>query len=80
MNRINEDKNKIASRVNKTIPLDEFLLFMVFSKNINQRIRNEAIKALISNFRQRENLVNEIVRVELMIAQEDIQSYYDFKF
>lgn len=37
--KLEEEKQKKSSRVNKSIPLDEFLLYLVFSKTTNAKVR-----------------------------------------
>ena len=65
---------------NKSFSLTDFLLYFVFSEGSPNRVRDLALKVLIKNFKQREMFVNEIVKIELIISEEDLKDYGDIKY
>jgi hypothetical protein len=50
MKKEEENNENKANMINNKIPLDEFLLYLVFSKSTNKKIRDQAIKVLVTNF------------------------------
>lgn len=64
---------------NVIIPLDMYLLKMIFSQKGNSVIQNKAIDILIDNLAQRNYLVGEINKIELIITDEDVTLYHLYK-
>lgn len=52
---------------------------MIFSQGNNRRIQNKAIDILIDNFAQRKYFMDEIVKVELIITDQDVELYNQYK-
>ncbi|CDW75428.1 cation channel family protein [Stylonychia lemnae] len=69
----NKDKNKQQHFLN------ESLLSMIFQKTQNNEIKDQAVEVLVQSFRQRFNLVNEIVKVEILVTQDDIDQFLKLK-
>ncbi|CDW72551.1 inositol-triphosphate receptor [Stylonychia lemnae] len=65
---------------NKKYSLYDFLLFMIFKNNLNHQIKDNAAEVLVMNFKQRQTLMQELIKVELIISNQDQQEYQDFKF
>ena len=64
---------------NIIIPLDMYLIKMIFSQRGNQMIQNKAIDILLDNLTQRKYLMDEVIKVELIISQEDSDLYNQYK-
>ena len=69
----------LMALMNKDVPLDQYLLFLVFSRNAKREVRDFAVEVLIDNFNQRENLLKEVVKVELLISDHDILEYREIQ-
>ena len=74
-----EDKRK-KNMTNKKFAIYEFLLYLVFKKSQNQKIRNQAVKVLVLNFNQRKLLMEDLVQIELIVSEKDQNEYQEFKF
>lgn len=61
------------------IPLNLHLLTVVFNQTKDKRIQNKAIDILIDGFSQREKLLSEIIKVELIITEQDSNAYNQYK-
>ena len=66
-----EDKSEQARKAkqyNDKYELDKFLLYLVFAKKTNRGMRSQAVKVLVNNFNQRELLLKELPKIELIIS------------
>jgi len=73
-----EENNRlrnVKSLANLSIPLDQYLLYLVFSKKAKREVRDLAVEVLIENFNQRNILLKEVAKVELLISDVDIDEY-----
>lgn len=69
-----EDKServRRAKQYNDKYELDKFLLYLIFAKKTNRGMRNQAVKVLVNNFNQREMLMHELTKIELIISTQD---------
>lgn len=69
-----EDKServRRAKQYNDKYELDKFLLYLIFAKKTNRGMRNQAVKVLVNNFNQREMLMHELTKIELIISSQD---------
>lgn len=65
----------VKSLANLSVPLDQYLLYLVFSKGAKREVRDMAVEVLIENFNQRGLLLREVSKVELLISDSDITEY-----
>jgi hypothetical protein len=75
----NERNQNLMALANKNVPLDQYLLFLVFSKMAKREVRDLAVQVLIQNFNQRSLLLAEVVKVELLISDHDIIEYREIQ-
>jgi hypothetical protein len=64
--------------VNRKYPFDYTLLLYIFSNESAFEVRIQALKVLIQYFQQREKLMNELTRTELIVSGNDYNLYVDF--
>lgn len=66
-----EEESRRTLQLNDKYELDKFLLYVIFAKKTNHEIRNLAVNVLVQNFNQRDFLINEVSKVELLISTRD---------
>ena len=74
----NDDVGPALFSNNIVIPLDMYLIKMIFSQRENKMIQNKAIEILLDNLAQRKYLMDEVIKVELIISRED-SDYNQYK-
>jgi hypothetical protein len=71
--------NKLTSdSAEKKIPFDIIFMKYIFANNTNIEVRQKALEVLIKNFNQRDLLVKELARTELIVNQVDYRVYLNF--
>jgi hypothetical protein len=64
-------------KVNK-IPFDIIFMKYIFMNNTNLTVRQKALSVLIKNFNQRDILIKELSRTELIVSPADYRIYTNF--
>lgn len=64
--------------LNKKVPFDLFLLNFIFSNDSNHNVRLSALKVLIKNFTQRDMVVRELSRTDIIVTNADYANYFNF--
>lgn len=59
---------KRSKMTNKKFSIYEFLLYFIFEKAKNYQLKENAVKTLALNFKQRNQLIDEIIKIELLIS------------
>ena len=65
-------------RLNKKVPFDLFLMDYIFSNESSQEVRHLSLQVIIKNFNQRDNLIRELARTDLIVSKDDFETYYTF--
>lgn len=74
------NKESKDSLSNVKFALDELLLYFIFNKASNDGIRDNALNVLVKHFQQREEFLNEVVKIELIVSDKDKEEYKNIKF
>ena len=61
-----ENESELA--INKNVPFDIFLMNFIFQSDSNQGVRINALKVLLKNFTQRDLLVKELARTDIIVS------------
>lgn len=64
--------------MNKKIPFDLFLLGYVFTNESSAEVKAKALRVLIKNFSQRDLVVQELARTDLIVTSDDYAVYLSF--
>lgn len=62
----------------KKIPFDMIFMNYIFQNKTNQEVRKKALEVLIKNFNQRDLLVKELSRTDIIVSVEDYRLYINF--
>ena len=62
----------------KKIPFDFIFTTYIFRNNTNYETRRRALQVLIGNFNQRELLVKELARTDIIVSAQDYRIYINF--
>jgi hypothetical protein len=73
-----ENKDPMHYMLNKKVPFDLFLLNFIFSNDSNHNVRLSALKVLLKNFTQRDLVVKELAKTDLIVSNSDYLIYYNF--
>lgn len=60
------------------MPFDLIFTQYIFLSNVNEAVRQKALKVLISNFLQRESLIRELARTDIIVSPQDYRTYINF--
>ena len=73
-----KESNPSDFRLNKKIPFDLFLMDYIFNNQSSFEVRLKALQVLIKNFNQRDHLIKELARTDLIVSKEDYEIYFNF--
>ena len=73
-----EMQNPNDFKLNKKIPFDMFLMNYIFSNESSYDVRLKALQVLIKNFNQRDYLVKELSRTDIIVSRGDFDIYFNF--
>ena len=71
-------ENDTELALNKNVPFDIFLMNFIFQSDSNQGVRINALKVLLKNFTQRDLLVKELARTDIIVSGSDYTMYSNF--
>lgn len=74
-------EDQIVSIENDThikIPFDMIFMKYIFMNSTNFEIRTKALEVLITHFNQRDHLVKELSRSEIIVSEHDYRIYLNF--
>jgi hypothetical protein len=74
-----EDSKKQA-QTNRDVPIDEYLLYFTFLRTENSNIPEEALSIITQSIRQKELLMEEVCKVQLVVSENDFENYKMVKF
>lgn len=60
------------------VPFDLIFTQYIFLSNVNEAVRQKALKVLISTFLQRETLIRELARTDIIVSPQDYRTYINF--
>ena len=64
--------------INKEIPFDLFMLQYIFKNESSTEVKTAALRILIKNFNQRDLMVKELSRSDLIVTSDDYNVYLSF--
>lgn len=62
----------------KRIPFDLIFTKYIFQNNVSLLVRQKALKVLISTFVQREQMIKELSRTEIIVSPQDYRIYINY--
>lgn len=71
---VEEDK----AMLNRKYPFDILLMKYIFLTETITEVRNRAVDILIQYFNQRQALLKELVRTEIIVSKDDYMIYFNF--
>lgn len=63
--------------MDKQDPFDIHLMRYIFKNESTVEVRQKALEVLIFNFSQRDRLIDELSKVEIIVTKDDYAFYYD---
>jgi len=73
-----QTKLQMYEKDHKQIPFDMILLKYIFLNNTNLDVRQKALQVLIRNFNQRDSLIKELARTDIIVSADDYRTYINF--
>jgi hypothetical protein len=73
-----QDKNNDTILINRKYPFDLMFTRYIFMNESSYDVRLKALQVLIKTFNQRDMLVKELARTDIIVSKEDHSLYYGF--
>jgi hypothetical protein len=72
------ERMELESQKTSLTPFDIIFTQFIFIDKTNVEVRKRALKVLISNFSQRDTLMKELARTDIIVSPQDYRTYINF--